>query len=188
MPDRGETATPQAATAQPSAATARKKAVGVKRPAPVADHRVRAAIAEATAEAIDPPELVHSHGLSKSKGPAGKGAKRSKRRSNAAAPPPAVNEPLTFIMFVATYPVGSTVDGVVASYTSHGAMVDVELPEGGSLHCYVPLSGLGDPPPTKAREVLTRGERRPFVLVGLDPPRRVAELSLVGTPTASVGS
>jgi hypothetical protein len=37
---------------------------------------------------------------------------------------------------------------------------------------------MGDPPPTKARQVLTRGERRPFVLTALDPPRRVAELAL----------
>ena len=90
--------------------------------------------------------------VSEVQGRRGQGGQASKRRTNAAAPPPAVNEPLTFIMFVATYPVGSTVEGVVASYTSHGAMVDVELPEGGSLHCYVPLSGLGDPPrPRHAR-------------------------------------
>jgi hypothetical protein len=75
---------------------------------------------------------------------------------------------------------GSDVEGEVASYTSHGAMIEVAMPEGGSVHCYVPLTGLGDPPPRKAREVLTRGQRRRFVLVGLDPPRRVAELALPG--------
>ncbi len=64
------------------------------------------------------------------------------------------------------------------SFTSHGAMVDVELPESGVLHCYIPLRALGDPAPTKAREVLTRGQRRAFVLIGLDPPRRMAELAL----------
>ena len=57
-------------------------------------------------------------------------------------------------------------------------MVDVALPDGGSLHCYIPLSAMGDPPPTKARQVLTKGAVRPFVLSSLDPPRRVAELSL----------
>jgi hypothetical protein len=46
------------------------------------------------------------------------------------------------------------------------------------LHCYIPLRALGDPAPTKAREVLTRGQRRAFVLIGLDPPRRMAELAL----------
>jgi hypothetical protein len=42
----------------------------------------------------------------------------------------------------------------------------------------VPLAGLGDPPPTKAREIIAKGDRRDFVLVSLDPPRRVAELAL----------
>jgi ribosomal protein S1 len=89
---------------------------------------------------------------------------------------------LSFITFVATYPVGTTIEGEVVSFTSHGAMVDVALPDGGNLHCYIPLSAMGDPPPTKARQVLTKGEVRPFVLSSLDPPRRVAELSLPAPP------
>jgi hypothetical protein len=95
-------------------------------------------------------------------------------------PPPAVNEPLTFINFVAAFPVGSTIQGEVVSFTSHGAMVDVALPGGGELHCYIPLTAMGTPPPTKARQVLKKGEVRSFVLAGLDPPRRVAELALSG--------
>lgn len=80
---------------------------------------------------------------------------------------------------MAAYPVGSTVDGEVVSFTSHGAMVDVPLPDGGgALHCYIPLAAMGTPPPTKARQMLKKGEVRPFVLAGLDPPRRVAELAL----------
>ena len=66
----------------------------------------------------------------------------------------------------------------MVSFTSHGAMVDVALPDGGVLHCYIPLTAMGTPPPTKARQVLKKGEVRPFVLAGLDPPRRVAELAL----------
>jgi hypothetical protein len=99
-------------------------------------------------------------------------------RRRSVAPPPAVNEPLSFITFVATYPVGSTIEGEVVSFTSHGAMIDVALPGGGVLHCYIPLSAMGDPPPTKARQVLAKGSVRPFVLSSLDPPRRVAELAL----------
>jgi hypothetical protein len=93
-------------------------------------------------------------------------------------PPPAVNEPLTFINFVAAFTVGSTIEGQVVSFTSHGAMVDVPLPGGGELHCYIPLTAMGSPPPIKARQVLKKGEVRPFVLAGLDPSRRVAELAL----------
>jgi len=86
-----------------------------------------------------------------------------------------------YIEVQATYPVGTTIEGEVVSFTSHGAMVDVALPDGGSLHCYIPLSAMGDPPPTKARQVLTKGAVRPFLLSSLDPPRRVAELSLPET-------
>jgi hypothetical protein len=103
------------------------------------------------------------------------GARPAKKQST---PPPAVNEPLAFINFVAAFAVGNTVEGEVVSFTSHGAMVDVSLPGGGVLHCYIPLTAMGSPPPTKARQVLKKGEVRSFVLAGLDPPRRVAELAL----------
>jgi len=103
---------------------------------------------------------------------------RTQPRKKQSGPPPAVNEPLAFINFVAAFTVGSTIEGEVVSFTSHGAMVDVSLPGGGALHCYIPLTAMGTPPPTKARQVLKKGEHRPFVLAGLDPPRRVAELAL----------
>ena len=112
---------------------------------------------------------------SKSESQADQHQKKRKKRS---APPPAVNEPLAFINFVAAYTVGSTIEGEVVSFTSHGAMVDVSMPAGGVLHCYIPLTAMGTPPPTKARQVLKKGETRPFILAGLDPSRRVAELTL----------
>ena len=99
-------------------------------------------------------------------------------RRKRGAPPTPVNEALPFITFAAEHPLGSSVEGEVASFTSHGAMVDVKLSGGELLHCYVPLSRLADPPPRRAREVLRRGERRSFVLVGLDPARRAAELGI----------
>ncbi len=108
----------------------------------------------------------------------GSGHDARRQQKQRPAPPPAVNEPLTFINFVAAFPVGSTVQGEVVSFTSHGAMVDVPMPGGGELHCYIPLTAMGTPPPTKARQVLKKGEVRSFVLAGLDPPRRVAELAI----------
>jgi len=104
------------------------------------------------------------------------------KKKHGKPPPPAVNEPLAFINFVAAYNVGNTVEGRVVSFTSHGAMVDVPLPEGGALHCYIPLTAMGSPPPTKARQVLKKGDVRLFVLSGLDAPRRVAELTLPTPP------
>ena len=88
---------------------------------------------------------------------------------------PALNEPLAFLTFVAEHPVGSTFEGTVVSFTSHGAHVDV-----GSMRCHVPLRGLADPPAVKARDVLTKGETREFVLVSLDAGHRRAELALPG--------
>jgi ribosomal protein S1 len=76
---------------------------------------------------------------------------------------------------VADHPVGGTVEGTVTSFTSHGAHVDVD-----GMLCHVPLRGLADPPPNKARQVLAKGESRSFVLVALDAARRRAELALPG--------
>lgn len=89
-----------------------------------------------------------------------------------------VNEALSFITFVTTYPVGSTFDGKVASFTSHGAMIEVEVPDESSLLCYLPLAKMSDPPPSKASEIVTKGKTYRFTLVGLDPSRRVGELEL----------
>jgi S1 RNA binding domain len=85
----------------------------------------------------------------------------------------ALNDPMTFLTFVADHPVGSVFDGTVVSFTSHGAHVDV-----GGMLTHVPLRGLGRPAPHKARQVLAKGETRPFRLVSLDAGRRRAELAL----------
>jgi hypothetical protein len=166
------------------------------------------AVDEAVEEALHPPKPQKSRGTAKKNAAANKAAPQKSARAKKEAPavkhadgkgtqpkststrqqnrpskkestpPPAVNEPLAFINFVAAFSVGSTIEGEVVSFTSHGAMVDVSLPGGGALHCYIPLTAMGTPAPTKARQVLKKGEVRPFVLAGLDPPRRVAELAL----------
>ncbi len=82
---------------------------------------------------------------------------------------------MTFLTFVADHPVGSTIEGTVVSFTSHGAHIAV-----GDMMCHVPLRGLGRPAPTHARQVLAKGETRRFVLVSLDATHRRAELALPG--------
>ena len=159
---KAEKATPKAAKAS------KKSAVTGRAPRPVG---LRAAIDQATVEVLAPSAQP---GRTE---PDGDKAAKGKRRRRV-EPPPAVNEPLAFITFVASHPLGATFDGVVVSFTSHGAMVDVALGDGGVLHCYAPLAGLGAPAPRAAREVLIRGQHREFSLVGLDPPRRMAELAL----------
>ena len=102
-------------------------------------------------------------------------ADAGERATRSAASGEALNEPMTFLTFVADHPVGGTFEGEVVSFTSHGAHVDV-----GGMLCHVPLRYLADPPPNKARQVLTKGEVRTFELVSLDAARRRAELALPG--------
>ena len=66
----------------------------------------------------------------------------------------AVNDLLPFLDFVEHHPVGSSVNGVVESYSSHGAYVTV-----GDLRGYVPLRLMANPPPRSAREVMQARRR-----------------------------
>ena len=52
-----------------------------------------------------------------------------------AVSPQAVNDPMTFISFIAEHHLGSELEGEVESFTSHGAVVRF-----GDVRCYVPLS------------------------------------------------
>ena len=132
-----------------------------------AKSKVEKAIAAATKEAVAPPSEPKAARKGKKKGDA------QGTESRRAPLPRAVNDPLTFISFVADHPLGVDVLGDVLSFTSHGAIVSV-----GDMQCYVPLSGLGDPPPRSAREVLHKDEQRTFVVTALDPQRRGVELAL----------
>src|SRR2546421_2445110 len=134
-----------------------KAAEAVREATPPADPKVRRAIAAATEEVVSPQ--------------ASPGGRR--RRRGSGPPAQAVNDPLTFIRFIAEHPLGEQVDGEVESFTSHGAFVRID-----DAQAYVPVSGLGDPPPRSARQVLKRRERRSFVLQALDPQRRGVELAL----------
>jgi hypothetical protein len=96
-----------------------------------------------------------------------------RRRRRGAVPSDPVNEPMVFLGFVASHRPGSRVEGVVDEFTSHGAFVRV-----GEARCYLPLSGLGNPAPRAARDVVAKGETREFVVQALDPPRRGIELAL----------
>ncbi|HEY7439176.1 MAG TPA: S1 RNA-binding domain-containing protein, partial [Acidimicrobiia bacterium] len=131
---------------------------------------VKQAIAEAKAEAMGTP--------ARSK------PRRRGGRHGSSSPPEAVNEPAPFLQFVIDHRLGSAIVGTVDAFTSHGAFVMVD-----GMRCYVPISALGDPPPSRARDVLRRGEIREFVVQAVDAPRRGIELGLpgfsniAGTPT-----
>jgi hypothetical protein len=125
---------------------------------------VKTAIAEATADALEPTSP--------------KARRRRSRggRSRAKSPPPgAVNDPHPFLTFVIDHPLGSKVQARVDEFSSHGAFVSVD-----GVRCYVPLAAMGDPPPKSARAVFKRGETRTFVVQAVDAPRRGVELAVPG--------
>ena len=98
-------------------------------------------------------------------------SQRSTRGSRAVEP---INEPLAFIEFVANHPVGSTVEGTIDQFASHGAYVAAS-----GARCYVPLKAMGDPAPKSARDVVSVGETWSFTVSSFDTPRRGIDLALV---------
>ena len=139
--------------AKKAAAAAVEEVVEVEAPAPVAKKATKRVAKKAAAAAVEEPAS------------APKGA----------AP---VNDALSFVNFIASHPLGAEVVGTVSKFTSHGAMVEVDLGGGVVLECYAPVKRLGNPPPAKARDLLVKGEQYRFSLAKLDPARRVAELAL----------
>ncbi len=102
---------------------------------------------------------------------------------------PTVNDLLPFLDFVEHHPVGSSVNGVVESYSSHGAYVTI-----GDLRGYVPLRLMSDPPPRSAREVMHVGDAVTLVVVSFAPARRSVDLAVPahgarrrGRPDAGAG-
>lgn len=113
---------------------------------------------------------------------------KSSAAPEAASPAPAValrrgrhpvNPEADFALFRSAHRIGSRVEGEVTAFTSHGAVIKVTLKNGQSIECYAPTTGLGEPAPARARDVLKRGDRRTFRLVNVDPERRIAELALL---------
>jgi hypothetical protein len=114
--------------------------------------------------------------------PTGSGRRR-RRGSGGATPTEPINPPLPFIEFVADHQVGSEVVGEVVEFSSHGAYIQV-----GELRCYAPLKLLADPTPRRAREVLTRGQVRTFVVHAIHAARRGVDVALPGVAGALVAA
>jgi hypothetical protein len=119
------------------------------------------------------------------KAPTAKTAKKATK--TAASPPPTValrrgrqpvNPEVDFTLFTNTYRVGAHFQGEVTAFTSHGAVIKVQLKGGKHVECYAPTTSLGSPAPARARDVLKRGDLRSFRLITVDAERRIAELAL----------
>ncbi|MGE0136612.1 MAG: S1 RNA-binding domain-containing protein, partial [Ilumatobacteraceae bacterium] len=126
--------------------------------------------------------------------PAGARTAQGKSERRTSSPPPAaaavaaaagpssttaVNDLLPFITFVELHPVGSSVNAVVESYSSHGAYVRI-----GDVKAYVPLRLMADPPPRSARELMKIGDAVTLVVESFAPARRSIDLAVAGMSTA----
>ena len=96
-------------------------------------------------------------------------------RARKSRPQQQLNDQLPFIQFIADHLPGSSVEGEVVEFSSHGAYVQV-----GDVRCYIPLKNMGSPAPRSARDVFERGERRSFVVQSIEAARRGIDLALPG--------
>jgi hypothetical protein len=108
------------------------------------------------------------------------GSTRGGARSKGGASNEPLNAPMVFIEFIGAHPVGSEIDGVVERFSSHGAYAEAD-----GAQCYIALKSMGDPAPRRARDVLTLGETRRFVVQSFDTPRRGIDLTLPGSASAA---
>ena len=99
------------------------------------------------------------------------GATLPAKKATAAPVGKTVNDVLPFIQFVEKHGVGSVVDGVVDSYSSHGAYVII-----GDVRGYVPLRLYSSPPPRSAREVMKLGDTITLEVMEIIPGRRSIDL------------
>jgi len=91
-----------------------------------------------------------------------------------------VNDFPSFLSFLEHHPIGTSVNAIVESYSSHGAYVRL-----GDVVGYVPLRLMADPAPRSAREFLKIGDAVTLVVESFAPARRSIDLAIVGMATAA---
>jgi Zc3h12a-like Ribonuclease NYN domain len=157
----------KAASAKPSALALEPMPVP-KMPPP----RRNAPVAKPTAEATKPSKAEVAPKAEPAKPKHGEAAK-------AAPNTPMVNDLLPFLAFVENSPVGSLVDAKVDSYSSHGAYATCS----DGVRLYIPMRSMASPAPRSAREVLSLGQTRSFIVVSFNPNRRGIDVGVPGVVT-----
>ncbi len=158
-PTIGTTLTPVKAAKRPPAA---KKAEA--KPEKVAEKLAKAPVKAAKKPAKPPAPAKRAPARkAPAKVAAPKAAKMAAKGAATSAPEPAValrrgrhpvNSEADFTLFASTYRIGARVAGEVTAFTSHGAVIKVQLKGGEQVECYAPTTSLGTPPPARARDVL----------------------------------
>ncbi|MFT7600186.1 MAG: hypothetical protein ACI8TP_003127, partial [Acidimicrobiales bacterium] len=103
-----------------------------------------------------------------------RGNQRANASQSSASQSDELNAPLAFLGFVSSNSLGDEVEGVVDQFSSHGCYVRID----GAL-CYLPSKSMGDPAPTKARDVVAADQTVTVRVVSLDSERRGINVELV---------
>ena len=82
---------------------------------------------------------------------------------------------MPFLEFVEHHPIGTSVNGIVETYSSHGAYIAIGTD---GVRGYIPLRLMADPPPTSARKVMQIGEAVTVVVVSFAAARRSIDCAL----------
>ena len=142
-----------------------------KTPPPVATPR-KGRSRKSTSDAVEPKKTKRGGGDTAPSESSSK-KKRSGRRSSSANVDE-LNNPKTFLAFISSYSIGDAVDGEVETFSSHGCYV-----RAAGAQCYLPSNSMGDPPPQKARDVVSRQQTVTVRVVSLDAERRGINVELI---------
>ena len=96
-----------------------------------------------------------------------------------------VNELMPFLDFVEHHPIGTSVNGTVDAYSSHGAYITIGDSE---VRGYVPLRLMADPAPRSAKSVMKVGESVTVVVVSFAPARRSIDCAVPDLAAAAIAA
>ncbi|MEL7156306.1 MAG: hypothetical protein AAFN30_06880 [Actinomycetota bacterium] len=85
-----------------------------------------------------------------------------------------LNDARSFMSFVSSYSIGDEAEAVVERFSSHGCYL-----RAATARCYLPSRAMGDPPPSRARDVVSQGQSLIVKVESLDADRRGINVSLV---------
>ena len=108
---------------------------------------------QANDESTDSDAATDTHKASKRRSRRGRKSSAEIARSTEPVFDRKFNETHTYQGFRDEYPIGSILEVIVDRFSSHGAYAKTD-----DIEVYVPTKALGDPPPARARDVLTLGQ------------------------------
>jgi hypothetical protein len=94
-----------------------------------------------------------------------------------------LNSPIDFLGFVGKHSIGDQVEAVVERFSSHGCYV-----RSSGAQCYLPLAAMGEPQPSRARDVVSDGQNVIVTVESIDSDRRGINVKLVQAIDADKGS